>query len=136
MAVLRGNKDMMISVLESFIHDPLVEWSGKAKVTAYSASAAASDGAAPATAAGGEKENKDGLRMIKRISERLDGFYNAGIEAAVARAGWKSSRVLASATKKFGSTSLSIEGQVHRLIKEATSDENLALMYIGWMPFA
>lgn len=30
---------------------------------------------------------------------------------------------------------LSVPGQVHRLIQEATSDENLAQMYIGWMPW-
>ena len=26
MGVLRGNRDMLMSVLESFVHDPLVEW--------------------------------------------------------------------------------------------------------------
>ncbi|CAN0164297.1 unnamed protein product, partial [Laminaria digitata] len=30
---------------------------------------------------------------------------------------------------------LSVQGQVHRLITEATSQENLCQMYVGWMPW-
>lgn len=30
---------------------------------------------------------------------------------------------------------LSIEGQVHHLISEATNIDNLALMYIGWAAY-
>jgi serine/threonine-protein kinase ATR len=130
MAVLRGNKDMLLSVLESFIHDPLVEWAGKQKPAP-----AATGPDVHSTLAGAEKENKDGLRMVKRISERLDGFYNIGPEAMSSKPGWKSSRANNAGHRRFGASALSIEGQVHRLIKEATNDENLALMYIGWMPF-
>ena len=31
---------------------------------------------------------------------------------------------------------LSIEGQVQKLIHEATDEKNLVNMYCGWMPFA
>ena len=31
---------------------------------------------------------------------------------------------------------LSVEGQVQRLIEEATAVENLVQMYIGWQPWA
>jgi len=30
---------------------------------------------------------------------------------------------------------LSVEGQVHKMIAEATSSENLVQLYIGWMPW-
>lgn len=33
------------------------------------------------------------------------------------------------------SRALSVQGQVHRLIQQATSDENLSRMYVGWMAF-
>jgi phosphatidylinositol kinase/protein kinase (PI-3 family) len=29
---------------------------------------------------------------------------------------------------------LEVKGQVHRLLKEATSDANLLQMYVGWFP--
>lgn len=145
MSVLRGNRDMLVSVLESFIHDPLVEWNSKQSKRDAPAAAGAAAGAAGkdvvlATLDGAEKENRDGLRMIKRISERLDGQYNVGIDAVPARKDWKSSRNAAAYAGRGrpsagSSTALSIPGQVHRLLREATSDENLALMYIGWMPF-
>lgn len=95
MTVLRGNRDMLLSVLESFIHDPLVEWTTSSDSAARSAAArggarAGAAGAAgsdktaarsvPSTLQGAEKENKDGLLMVKHIAERLDGFYNVGIE--------------------------------------------------------
>ncbi len=30
---------------------------------------------------------------------------------------------------------LSVEGQVHKMITEATSHENLVQLYVGWMPW-
>jgi hypothetical protein len=87
--------------------------------------------------AGAEKENKDGLEMIKKIGERLDGYYNVGIEFVKPRANFASSRAPAtlSAVAARKPAALSVQGQVQRLILEATGDENLALMYIGWLPF-
>ena len=138
MRVLRANRDMLVSVLESFVHDPLVEWARNRAAASGGGGGggAGAGGALVGTAAGGETENRDGLRMVKRLAERLDGLYNAGIEAAVPHAGWKCSRATAGGgSKRFGASMLSISGQVQRLLAEATSDANLALMYIGWMPF-
>ena len=156
MGVLRSNKDMLLSVLESFIHDPLVEWSRRrstqqqAAVAAAAAAAAAggkhrstagADADIALTAAGAETENQDGVRIIRRIAERLDGQYNVGVEFLPPRNGANSSRAKAAAAaaqqaQRFGtSSSLAIPGQVHRLIKEAVSDENAAGMYIGWQPW-
>jgi len=146
-------------VLESFIHDPLVEWS--AARSRAPPPPAAMHGAGDAggqlmqTAHGAEKENVNGVRMVRKIGERLDGWYNSGIEGIVKPAStqWRCSRVAAAhaahAAVALGSTTtttalvatrranapLSIAGQVHRLLKEATTDCNLAIMYIGWMPF-
>jgi phosphatidylinositol kinase/protein kinase (PI-3 family) len=30
---------------------------------------------------------------------------------------------------------LSVEGQVHKMIAEATNVENLVQLYVGWMPW-
>jgi phosphatidylinositol kinase/protein kinase (PI-3 family) len=149
MAVLRGHREMLLSVLEAFIHDPLVEWTRRAGGGA--AAAAAADGAGagaggghvPATAAGAETENQDGVRIVRRIVERLDGVYNAGVEHLPSRNGSNSSRFREVAAKggahrlaltSASGSGLAIPGQVDRLLKEATDDRNLALMYLGWMP--
>jgi serine/threonine-protein kinase ATR len=55
------------------------------------------------------------LQKFKRVEARLNGIV-----------------------QKFGGSSeipLSTEGQVNFLIKEATSEENLAAMYRGWLPW-
>ena len=64
---------------------------------------------------------------MNRIQERLKGIYNVKVEYNRLRS--------ISEASSIEELPLSIEGQVHRLIKEATSDENLARAYIGWMPF-
>ena len=45
-------------------------------------------------------------------------------------------RVIAKLTgRDFGDTQLSVEKQLDRLVREATSVENLCRCYIGWCPF-
>jgi hypothetical protein len=137
LSCIRGNKDMLISVLESFIHDPLVEWQSRKQHRAPppAATAAAPAAELAASAQGGEAENQDGLRTIRRILERLDGEYNIGVEALPSKNGSNSSRARAYAAARTAAggrappgVGLAIPGQVHRLLKEATNDENLALM--------
>ncbi len=154
MAVLRRWKDTLLSVLEPFIHDPLVEW----KKTAPSAPpppppAPGAKGAPPAeivsTALGAESENMEGVRTVKRIGERLDGLYNTGAEwlaaqrraaadaaAAAPRGGAAGARAPAAGAGApyMPLTALEVKGQVHRLLKEATSDAHLLQMYVGWFP--
>ena len=146
MRVLRRHTDMLVSVLESFIHDPLVEWQKRRTVAPASSSdvvpaAGAADGVPAGTAAGAERENEDGIRMIRRVRERLSGVYNTGPEWLPSKNGSNSSRAREAAAlqvqvRLFGASArpgLAVPGQVHRLIKEATSDENLACMYIGYV---
>jgi len=142
--VLRRHVDMLVSVLESFIHDPLVEWQRNSRGGSKPAEGDAAAAAAATllgTAAGAERENEDGIRMIRKVRERLSGIYNVGVEWLPQRNGANSSRARAAAAQQahvrlFGAAlraPLAVPGQVHRLIKEAVSDENLAAMYIGWL---
>lgn len=109
------------------------------------------------TAAGGEAFNIDADTSLQRIQERLNGHYNQGRSAvevmrkltlerrarrsgsrgqsdASSRAGQRDANG-ASADTASAVEGLSIEGHVHLLLKEASSDANLACMYIGWLPF-
>lgn len=75
--------------------------------------------------------------MLKKIADRLNGVYNLvhpnreKIETAYQK------RVATVPTRGLGSTiedthlPLSVQGQVQRLIDEATIDENLAQLYVG-----
>ncbi|KAJ5076228.1 serine/threonine-protein kinase atr [Anaeramoeba ignava] len=89
MSIFRRNQKALINVLETFVYDPLVEWTKNQQ---------------------NQQENESGVRTLKRINERLQGRENAGVA-------W------------------SVEGQVDLLISNATSPNNLARMFIGWMPF-
>ncbi|XP_076813089.1 serine/threonine-protein kinase ATR-like isoform X2 [Clavelina lepadiformis] len=98
MNVLREQREPLMSVLKTFIYDPLVEWSKRTRGASGS----------------GSKEilTEKALNCVNNIDKRLRGIVakNKGLP-------------------------LSIEGHVHYLIQEATNEEHLCQMYIGWAPF-
>jgi len=93
--VLRENRESLMSVLETFIHDPLCEWNKKR-----------------ASEKSGEIENELALKNLMTIERKLQGiqFQNTNMP-------------------------LSVEGQVHELIKQATSIDNISVMYIVWTAY-
>lgn len=91
MSVLRANKDMLMNVLETFIHDPLVEWS---KIL----------------------DSKRRISPLQVIDKKLQGIPLEDEEDNKAMP-------------------LSVQGQVHWLIQEATSQENLSKMYVWWSKY-
>ncbi|KAL5033391.1 hypothetical protein BDV3_000378 [Batrachochytrium dendrobatidis] len=98
--VLQDSREFLTTILETFLHDPLCEWSK-------------TRGRGALREEPGEHENEKARYILQGISRKLRGHVsnvNAGL-------------------------SLSIEGQVHELISEATSTKNLSQMYIGWAPF-
>jgi|TARA_B110000208_G_scaffold173887_1_gene218083 hypothetical protein len=68
---------------------------------------------------------------MAKIKGRLDGIYDRDVEAS--KRGRKISR--SSTTARDSQLSLSIEGQVHKLIEEAAASKNLFRMYLGWQPW-
>ena len=97
--VLRSNADTIQCVLQTFLHDPLVEWSGGAHGALNPSSG----------------DNTYAREAMANIASRLAGVV-VGVNATP-------------------SLPLSVEGQTDRLIAEATSKENLGMMYIWWMPW-
>ncbi|KAI9206311.1 uncharacterized protein BJ171DRAFT_28115 [Polychytrium aggregatum] len=92
MGVLRDNRDSLMSVLETFIHDPLCEWSKRRGSSTV------------------EGENQLAIRSLQTIDRKLQG-------------------------QALSTLPLSVEGQVHELINQATDLNNLAAMYVGWASF-
>ncbi|KAJ3131138.1 hypothetical protein HK100_006742 [Physocladia obscura] len=99
--VLRTNRESLLAVLETFIHDPLCEW---AKRPAYGGSGTRIGGSLKDLSA--EVDNEEAVKHLNRIETKLKGMPKQG-------------------------PPLSIEGQVQELIAEATDINNLSVMYIG-----
>ena len=95
--------------METFIHDPLVEWNSNSKKTSASAAVVTSP-AVQSTIA----ENEEARKILSRIDMKLKG--NLHLDSAAHYC-------------------LSEEAQMKELIKEATSIDNLSEMYVGWAPF-
>lgn len=85
LGMMRQECDTLVSVLNTFAHDPIIDWS---------------------TTRGEAEAKKVMLRMEKRLKGQVQ--------------------------KKQTGLPLSVAGQVHNLINEATSSANLSVMYIGW----
>ncbi|GJD09762.1 Serine/threonine-protein kinase ATR [Galdieria sulphuraria] len=105
MSIARANRDCLMSVLETFLYDPLVEWE-KSGSTRHHSNKGKENIPVERSAL---KPNAHALKARQNIDEKLQGIV-------------KDSR-----------SPLSIQGQVQRLILEATNEENLANMYLWWM---
>ncbi|RLN68840.1 hypothetical protein BBJ28_00002723 [Nothophytophthora sp. Chile5] len=123
MRLLRENNETLRSVLESFIHDPLVEWGRRGKTTQSSNSSSSSKGIADIPS---ERSKEETRIILKTIDDRLRGIYNLG--DAIRPLVSSSHRSILPENETLP---LSVQGQVNKLIHEATSHENLAQMYIG-----
>ncbi|KAL7715888.1 Serine/threonine-protein kinase TOR [Entamoeba marina] len=108
MHVLRENKDSLMAVLEAFVYDPLI-----------------------VRLLGGKDADDDDEDTSRRKEPQL------GEDVSMkSKAGSVMKRVLEKLTgKDFGSEELDVHDQVDRLIREATSHENLGQSYQGWCPY-
>lgn len=120
METLRENKDVLLSVLEPFLKDPVIDW--KRQRSQQKEGNQSSD-----------RESIEAKRSIRVIEQRLKGMYNLKnpnhknvprVDGNVDEDD-EVARLLP----------LSVEGQVHKMITEATSHENLVQLYVGWMPW-
>ncbi|MCJ8745312.1 hypothetical protein PDJAM_G00128940 [Pangasius djambal] len=102
--LMRDQREPLMSVLKTFLHDPLVEWSKPAKGPSKTQANES-----------GEIVNEKAKTHVLDIDQRLQG-------------------VIKNRNKVMG-LPLSIEGHVHYLIQEATDDNLLCLMYLGWGPY-
>jgi serine/threonine-protein kinase ATR len=117
--ILRGNQDTLLSVLEPFIKDPVIDWRRHRSQQSNSNSSGDSF--------------HEARRSIAVIRERLSGVYNLrNPNLRKYGKGTKDSRNKGPTTELLP---LSVEGQVQKLCLEATRPENLVQLYIGWMPW-
>lgn len=94
MTIMRRNSDVLLSMLESFLYDPLTEWK--------------SAGAETHGAKAGVMASKEAWKARALLKAKLTGMVDkSGI-------------------------ALSVQGQVERTIREATSVDFLSSMYVWW----
>jgi phosphatidylinositol kinase/protein kinase (PI-3 family) len=122
--VLRAHAHTFTSVLEPFLRDPTVGWGrgGRAQRSG------GDSGRERSRTAVGDVVNSDAEMALKRISDRLRGIVVAFKPKTSVSAGKPTGG-------EFQALPLSVQGQVDRLIQEAIAVENLAQMFVGWMPW-
>ncbi|KAI8929063.1 hypothetical protein BC831DRAFT_33247 [Entophlyctis helioformis] len=106
--ILQDNRESLMTVLETFLHDPLCEWSKSRR-------------SGPPREDYSEQENERARRILATIERKLSGLH---MPAAGGNGAGGSG----------GGMPLSVPAQVSELIDEATSAKNLSAMYIGWAP--
>lgn len=121
MRTLRSNRDTLLSVLEPFVKDPVIDWK-RSRTQQKSATEQQ------------ERQTREAKRSIKVIDERLQGVYNLRNPnmKKIRRTDLRSNEDVDAMAHLLP---LPVEGQVHRMIAEATSHENLVQLYVGWMPW-
>mmetsp|Transcript_23318 Transcript_23318/g.34422 ORF Transcript_23318/g.34422 Transcript_23318/m.34422 type:complete len:125 (-) Transcript_23318:660-1034(-) len=123
MSVLRDNRDTLISVLEPFLKDPIIDWKKIGRSSQR-------QGVTNATV----RDTKQAKRSMKVIDERLRGIYN--LQNPNFSKIRRTDHVDIDHNEDMSCMiPLSVEGQVQKMITEATNHENLIQLYIGWMPW-
>jgi serine/threonine-protein kinase ATR len=123
MRTLRDNRDTLLSVLEPFTKDPVIDWKRYRSQQSHSS-----------TTSTQERQSKEAKRSINVIDERLRGIYNLrnpNFKKYRRTDGWSMDQD----DELTHLLPLSVEAQVHKMISEAMSYENLVQLYVGWMPW-
>ena len=124
MSTLRRQSTTLLSVLEPFINDPVIEWKrtrSQQKSSRW-----------------GQEQHRhvrEAKRSINVIDERLRGIYNLRNKNLKAGKQLLDSHTDQEDEELTQVMALSVEGQVHKLIAEASSSENLVQLFSGWMPW-
>jgi serine/threonine-protein kinase ATR len=125
MRTLRDNRDTLLSVLEPFLKDPVIDWKRHRPNQKNAASSSTNQA---------RQTKEKAKRSISVIDERLRGIYNLRNPNMI-----KYRRTDGMSIDQDDESAhllpLSVEGQVHKMIAEAMSHENLIQLYVGWMPW-
>jgi len=141
LGILRENRDTLLSVLEPFIKDPVIDW--KRHRTQQSVGSLSTR--MPSHMAGGKQDSHgEAKRSIHVIKERLSGICNLrnpnfrklkNIIPQSDKQGREGGSAADDNNMMIEILPLSVEGQVQKLCAEASKNENLVQLYVGWMPW-
>lgn len=104
--VLRGDVERIIGILDVLKYDPLYTWAiSPIRLQKLQAVGEEDESITPTKIVKLEGESSDAVRAIKGVEDKLVG------------------------------NKLNVEASVGTLIREATKNENLAVIFMGWVPF-
>ncbi|GMH78184.1 hypothetical protein TL16_g07704 [Triparma laevis f. inornata] len=140
MRCLRENRDSVTAMLEAFVHDPLISWRLLAEAEA------GGDGGGVRSSGGALEKEKSKRRMSKmsaifRSSNDLGDAVEVEEPVDAEQLNEQASRTLDRIDQKLKGTDfgecrvLNVEEQVDKLIRQATSTANLAVLFQGWCSF-
>ncbi|KAL9647024.1 hypothetical protein ABK040_013876 [Willaertia magna] len=114
MNVLRNNMEALSLIVEVFLHDPLYRWAlSPLEAMNFQRNIdeddEVDDSESLDSTSETSKNNRDAERALLRFKQKLQGFEEGEL--------------------------LNVKGQVNKLINEASSKDNLAVMFSGWSPF-
>ncbi|KAL8826647.1 MAG: hypothetical protein Q9170_007322 [Blastenia crenularia] len=148
MRVIRDYKESLMAVLEAFIHDPLLNWrlgnresppepsfpSERRQSIVGGLDPASLEGQQQRLSGGGSLRARR-VAALESVTDPQGGNENREVQNA------RAIQVLARVKEKLTgrdfkpSEELNVEDQVQKLIRQATSVENLCQHYIGWCSF-
>ncbi|KAF4695495.1 hypothetical protein FOZ60_004567 [Perkinsus olseni] len=134
MSALRAHKRTLLSVMFSFVADPVTPWSTAARTKQFSLRGGKAEVNLVVARA---SDNAD--KTVKEVEQKLSGVVflaNAEVSGSGHGGGTQDPLLLPAndIQGEFRGASISVEGQVDELIRIATSTKYLTRMYIGWMP--
>ncbi|KAJ1936683.1 phosphatidylinositol kinase- protein kinase tor1 [Linderina macrospora] len=162
MRVLRANRDSLMAVLEAFVFDPLVSWSyiqdpesninqeaannmgnvtgqqkqqqqqNQAQLKKWNMGQGGNGGAMEGGSRPDEKVMRAGKTKMADFAGLDDKGWQVGNPKAKAIVNRISSKLLG--TDFDPNEQLTVAAQIDKLIQQATSSENLAVLYPGWVP--
>ncbi|KAG0356937.1 phosphatidylinositol kinase- protein kinase tor1 [Podila minutissima] len=156
MRVLRENKESVMAVLEAFIHDPLINWrilntqQQQPQAEQAQGRATANGGATNGVAIGGQTAKalvaesfpKDQARSLRRPLPSEQELVNENVDdIQPEQLNQRAVTVLNRITNKLTGRdfnpdqTLDVHSQVEKLIRQATSTENLCQCWVGYCAF-
>ncbi|KAI7830142.1 armadillo-type protein [Kickxella alabastrina] len=154
MRVLRANRDSLMAVLEAFVFDPLVSWSylqddesAQNQANADKATTAKQQRSSRGTTGMDSQMSKwDEVTNTKAVPDETNMMAGSPSDGRVAKSlhfknhgiddrGWQTGNPKALVGTDFDpNKQLDVAEQIEKLIQQATSSENLAVLYVGWVP--
>ncbi|KAJ1613406.1 FRP1 like and phosphatidylinositol kinase domain-containing protein [Cryptosporidium canis] len=131
MSILRSpfNKSLIMTFLEAFVHDPLIEWMRPGKAPQISSSVGGS--ADPISFLAVAKGHSHLRTIYRKLNGMVDCFSKHKKVNSTPYAPINCSQRRSFCERGLG---LSVESQVLELISSAKCKRNLSQMYAGWMP--
>ncbi|KAI9470354.1 armadillo-type protein [Coemansia mojavensis] len=154
MRVLRANRDSLMAVLEAFVFDPLVSWSylrdsemgikttPKPQKSKHPKQKAQQEHASRWNTSNGEDfASVSGSKPDGEWSSKVGDTYHDLVDGKDWQTGNPKARAIVKRIydKLIGTDfnpneQLAVSEQIEKLIQQATSSENLAVLYVGWVP--